>query len=88
MNASVQGSETGETTVSSKFIKVVDLDTITQAKEKIIDGLFSDLPFSEQPKPNDLEFGKIYFYDLLVLNFYFFFLWLFKSSVNNLKMFF
>jgi len=55
LNASIQGSETGETIVSSKPIKLLNIDTITQAKSKIIEGLFSEKPYSEQPKPSELE---------------------------------
>ncbi len=54
----MQGSETGETTTSSRPIKVVDLDTITQAKEKIIEGLYSDLAYTDRPKPGELELGE------------------------------
>ena len=58
MNASIQGSETGETTISSKPIKLLNVDTISQAKIKIIERLFSEKPYSEQPKPSELEMGE------------------------------
>ena len=39
-------------------VSVVDVDSITQAKQKIIDEVYKDRPYSECPKPDDLEFGK------------------------------
>ena len=38
--------------------RVLDCDTITQAKEKILDHLFKNIPCSQRPCMEDLELGK------------------------------
>ena len=37
--------------------KVLNCDTITQAKEKIIDQLYKNIPFSHRPWACDLDLG-------------------------------
>lgn len=39
-------------------VKVVNCDTITQVKEKIIEVYYRDKPYSECPKPDKLQLGK------------------------------
>jgi len=38
-------------------VKVVDVDTVTQAKTKIIEAVYKDKPYSDFPRADDLEFG-------------------------------
>ena len=38
--------------------KVLNCDTITQAKEKIIDVMYRNIPFSNRPWACDLDLGK------------------------------
>nr|CAB3264960.1 plexin-B1 [Phallusia mammillata] len=40
---------------STVEVKVVNVDTITQAKTKIIEAVYKDRPYSECPKPDDLQ---------------------------------
>uniref|UniRef100_H2Z4H7 Uncharacterized protein n=1 Tax=Ciona savignyi TaxID=51511 RepID=H2Z4H7_CIOSA len=37
-------------------VKVVNVDSITQAKTKVIEAVYKDRPYSECPKPEDLDF--------------------------------
>ena len=39
--------------------RVLNCDTITQAKEKIIDQLYKNIPFSNRPWACDLDLGKL-----------------------------
>ena len=38
--------------------KVLDCDTITQAKEKALDAIYRNTPFSQRPSVHDLDLGK------------------------------
>ena len=38
--------------------KVLNCDTITQAKEKIIDVMYKNIPFSNRPWACDLDLGE------------------------------
>jgi len=37
--------------------KVLDCDTITQAKEKALDAIYRNTPFSQRPSVHDLDLG-------------------------------
>lgn len=39
--------------------RVLDTDTITQVKEKILDQVFKGVPFSQRPSVHSLDLGKI-----------------------------
>ena len=39
--------------------KLLDCDTITQAKEKALDSLFRNTPFSQRPSIQSVDFGNI-----------------------------
>ncbi|VDO92334.1 unnamed protein product [Schistosoma mattheei] len=39
-------------------VKVLDCDTITQAKEKILDGIYKNKPYSKQIKSTQLDLSK------------------------------
>ena len=39
-------------------ISVIDVDSITQVKQKIIDEFFKDKPFSESPDPEKFDLGN------------------------------
>jgi len=38
--------------------KLLDCDTITQAKQKALDSLFRNTPFSQRPAIHDVDLGK------------------------------
>ena len=38
--------------------KVLDCDTITQAKEKALDAIYRNTPFSQRPSVHDLDLSK------------------------------
>ena len=40
--------------------KVLDCDTVTQAKEKALDAIYRNTPFSQRPSVHDLDLGKIF----------------------------
>lgn len=57
-------------------VKVLNCDTISQVKEKILDAIYKNVPYSHRPKASDMDLGKtcitcFYF----VLFFSFLFLW-------------
>lgn len=39
-------------------VRILDCDTITQAKEKILDHIYKNIPFSQRPHIRDLELGE------------------------------
>jgi len=39
-------------------VKVLDCDSITQVKEKILDAIYKNTPFSHRPAKEDLDLGK------------------------------
>ena len=43
---------------SKLSIKVLDIDTITQVKEKILNALYRHTPASERPLADQIELGK------------------------------
>ena len=43
-------------------VKVLDCDTITQVKEKILDAMYKNAPFSSRPAKETVDLGKIIFY--------------------------
>lgn len=49
-------------------VRVPDCDTITQSKEKILDHMYKNIPFSQRPHVRDLELGEFL---LLGLQFHF-----------------
>jgi plexin A len=38
--------------------KMLDCDTISQAKEKALDSVFKNTPFSQRPSVSDVDLGK------------------------------
>ena len=42
-------------------VKVLDCDTITQVKEKILDAMYKNAPFSSRPAKETVDLGKIIF---------------------------
>lgn len=42
-------------------VKVLDCDTITQVKEKILDAIYKNAPFSSRPDKEDLDLGEYFF---------------------------
>lgn len=40
-------------------VKVLDCDTISQIKEKILDAMYKNAPFSSRPAKEDLDLGKL-----------------------------
>ncbi|XP_076807001.1 plexin-B2-like isoform X1 [Clavelina lepadiformis] len=53
--AAVEEKETSSQT-ELVDVQVVNMDSITQAKTKIVEAVYKDRPYSECPKPDDLEF--------------------------------
>uniref|UniRef100_F7ABT2 Sema domain-containing protein n=1 Tax=Ciona intestinalis TaxID=7719 RepID=F7ABT2_CIOIN len=49
--------EEGGKVTTSVDVKVVNVDSIKQAKTKIIEAVYKDKPYSECPKPDDLDFA-------------------------------
>lgn len=41
-------------------VKVLDCDTITQVKEKILDAIYKNAPFTNRPDKEDLDLGKLF----------------------------
>ena len=39
-------------------VKVLDTDTITQVKDKILDQIYKGAPFSQRPAADSLDLGK------------------------------
>ena len=39
-------------------VKVLDCDTISQAKEKILDAIYKNAPFSSRPPKEELDLGE------------------------------
>ena len=39
-------------------VRVLDCDTISQVKEKILDHIFKATPYSSRPAKDDLDLGK------------------------------
>jgi len=40
-------------------VKVLDCDSITQVKEKILDAIYKNTPFSHRPAKEDLDLGNL-----------------------------
>lgn len=39
-------------------VKVLDCDTISQVKEKILDAIYKNAPFSDRPGRDDVDLGQ------------------------------
>lgn len=39
-------------------VKVLDCDTVSQVKEKILDAIYKNAPFSSRPIKDDVDLGK------------------------------
>lgn len=39
-------------------VKVLNCDTITQVKEKILDAVYKNMPYSQRPKAVDMDLGE------------------------------
>lgn len=39
-------------------VKVLNCDTITQVKEKILDAVYKNMPFSQRPRAADMDLGE------------------------------
>lgn len=39
-------------------MKVLNCDTITQVKEKLLDAVYKGVPYSQRPKAGDMDLGK------------------------------
>lgn len=40
--------------------KCLDCDTITQAKQKALDAIYLNMPFTNRPSVHDVDFGESY----------------------------
>lgn len=43
-------------------VKILNCDTITQVKEKILDAIFKNVPCSHRPKAADMDLGMLVSY--------------------------
>lgn len=39
-------------------VKVLNCDTITQVKEKILDAVYKNMPYSQRPRAVDMDLGE------------------------------
>lgn len=39
-------------------MKVLNCDTITQVKEKILDAIYKNVPYSQRPRAVDMDLGR------------------------------
>lgn len=39
-------------------VKVLNCDTITQVKEKILDAIYKNVPYSQRPRAVDMDLGR------------------------------
>lgn len=39
-------------------VKVLNCDTVTQVKEKILDAVYKNMPFSLRPRAADMDLGE------------------------------
>lgn len=39
-------------------VKVLNCDTITQVKEKILDAVYKNMPYSQRPRAADMDLGE------------------------------
>lgn len=40
-------------------VKVLNCDTITQVKEKILDAVYKNMPYSQRPRAVDMDLGMV-----------------------------
>lgn len=40
-------------------VKALNCDTISQVKEKILDAIYKNVPYSHRPRASDMDLGKI-----------------------------
>ena len=40
-------------------VKVLNCDSITQAKDKLLDTVYKGIPYSQRPKAEDMDLGKV-----------------------------
>lgn len=57
-------------------VSVLDVDTISQVKKKILDAMFRNKPYSYRPAPDDVDLGKTSSYFLCIF--------LLKTTLNLL----
>lgn len=39
-------------------VKVLNCDSITQAKDKLLDAVYKGIPYSQRPKAEDMDLGE------------------------------
>lgn len=39
-------------------VKVLNCDTVTQAKDKLLDAVYKGIPFSQRPQADDMDLGN------------------------------
>ena len=42
-------------------VKVLDCDTISQVKEKVLDAVYKNAPYSSRPDKDDLDLGESFY---------------------------
>lgn len=40
-------------------VKVLNCDTVTQVKDKLLDAVYKGIPFSQRPQADDMDLGKL-----------------------------
>jgi hypothetical protein len=39
-------------------VKVLNCDTVTQVKDKLLDAVYKGIPYSQRPQADDMDLGK------------------------------
>jgi len=42
-------------------VKVLNCDTVTQVKDKLLDSVYKGIPFSQRPQADDMDLGTLHF---------------------------
>ena len=67
--------------------RIPDCDTITQTKEKILDHIYKNIPFSQRPNVRDLDLGTAFIINkYLVLMFYILILIIQSHDCNTINL--
>lgn len=72
-------------------VKVLDCDTVSQVKEKILDAIYKNAPFSSRPVKDDVDLGKklcldrflLYVVLFLFVDFFFLCSFLYRCRKNS-----
>lgn len=66
-------------------VKVLNCDTVTQVKDKLLDAVYKGIPFSQRPQADDMDLGMCWFHPCLCFLYspqYFIYL----QNIDNFKL--